>query len=199
MKSREEELAARLKGYLDRSAAELRPGLAYRLQQARAQALSRLAENAQEAVSGGLVGAHGLVGAGAGGGDVRAQSGQRPFLAQGRLWLAVGVVALAVLGWQQWTAWQEIDELEAIDAEILTSDLPVGALADRGFRLFLEVAPPPMPEPVDPEDAAAGEAAPASVDAAPADAVPAEGRQGDAPAGAPVPRSRAPFIDQRVA
>ena len=136
----EEEIASKLRTYLDKGTAELRPGLAYRLQQARAQALSRLAESAAPAASGGLVGAHGLVGAGGLIGPIGTDDG-RPFIARGKLWLAIGLLALAILGWRQWVAWQEIAELEDLDAQILTSDLPIDALVDRGFRLFLEIAP----------------------------------------------------------
>lgn len=141
MKSREEELATKIRGYLDQAATDLRPGLAYRLQQARAQALARLAENPQAADAGRLVGAHGLLGAGAGGGHLPTDVGQRHVLTPTRMWLGAGLLALAVLGWQQWTAWQELAELEDLDAQILTSDLPIDALIDRRFHLFLEVAP----------------------------------------------------------
>lgn len=136
----EEAIALKLRTYLDKGTAELRPGLAYRLQQARAQALSRLAESAEPAASGGLVGAHGLVGAGGHVGPIGTEGG-RPFVAKGKLWLSAGLVALAILGLQQWVAWREIAELEDLDAQILTSDLPIDALVDRGFRLFLEIAP----------------------------------------------------------
>ena len=163
MKSREEELAGKIRACLDQAAADLRPGLAYRLQQARAQAMG-LAGSPQAAAGGRLVGAHGLLGAGAGGGNLPAASGPRPLFAQGRVWLGIGVIALAVLGWQQWVAWQERSDIEDLDAQILTSDLPVDALVDRGFHLFLEIAPtlpPPMPPPPDEAEAAGQAPAPA--------------------------------------
>jgi hypothetical protein len=164
----EEELAGKLRTYLDRAAGELRPGLAYRLQQARAQAVGRLTENTQPAVAEGLVGARGLVGAGAGGGSFGTDGG-RPFVTKGKFWLAAGLLALAVLGWQQWVAWREIAELEDIDAQILTSDLPIDALVDRGFRLFLEIAPT-LPEAQDAPAAAVGAEAQAMDTPAPAGA-----------------------------
>lgn len=141
MKSREEELAGKVRQYLDQATNDLRPGLAYRLQQARAQALARLGESPQGAASGRLVGAHGLLGAGAGGADLPAGGAGRPVFSAGRLWVGAGVLALALLGWQQWTAWQELAELEEVDAQILTSDLPIDAFVDRGFQLFLTIAP----------------------------------------------------------
>jgi hypothetical protein len=171
MTSSEEELAGKLRTYLDQAAAELRPGLAYRLQQARAQALGRLAENAQSAPSGQLAGARGLVGAGAAGGYLKTGD-DRPVLSPARLWVAAGLLALAILGWQQWMAWQELAEVEDLDAQILTSDLPIDALVDRGFHLFLQIAPR-LATPEDPpaaEGAATGEKAEASTAPAPAGA-----------------------------
>lgn len=170
----EEEVAGKLRAYLDKAAAELRPGLAYRLQQARAQALGRLAENAQSAPSGALAGAHGLIGAGAGGGSFSAGD-ERPVVSRGKLWLAAGLLALTILGWQQWVAWQELAEVEDLDAQILTSDLPIDALVDRGFHLFLEIAPT-IAEP---------EAPPTADEAAEGDR--ASAADAPAPSGAPKP------------
>ena len=65
---------------------------------------------------------------------------------------------MAAFGWQQWS-WQELAEVEDLDAQILTSDLPVDALVDRGFHLFLEVAPTLALMPPPPEEDAAGSAA----------------------------------------
>ena len=45
------------------------------------------------------------------------------------------IAAAAMFGYQQWTAWQELEELEDLDAQILTSDLPIDAYLDRGFQL----------------------------------------------------------------
>jgi len=181
MTDREEEFAGKLRSYLDRAAGDLRPGIAYRLQAARAEALAHLTESPQQAGSGHLVGAHGLVGAGAVGGSFKTPD-VRPRLSQSRLWTVVGLLALAIFGWQQWTAWQELDELEDLDAQILTSDLPVDALIDRGFHLFLQVAPTLMPsdapasgEPADAADRDAPKAdAPSTPASEPAAAQPAE-------------------------
>lgn len=185
MKSREEELAGKVRSYLDQAAADLRPGLAYRLQQARALALGRASEASRTAGSGRLAAAHGLVGAGAGGGNLPAASQGRPALTSGRLWLGVGLVALAVLGWQQWTTYQEIAEVEALDAQILTSDLPIDAFVDRGFRLFLEVAPQmklPDEGAVEPAEA---EPADEPAAAEPREGAPAVQTEAQAPAAAP--------------
>ncbi len=48
----------------------------------------------------------------------------------------------AMIGYQQWTAWQELQELEDLDAQILTSDLPIDAYLDRGFQLWLKTGKP---------------------------------------------------------
>lgn len=131
MSSREEEFGKRLAGYLDQGSADLRSGIAYRLQQARAAALER----AQPARSsdGLLKGAHALAGSGGSG----TQGGGRPFLLQPRVWLGVAMLVAAMIGYQQWTAWQELEELEDLDAQILMSDLPIDAYLDRGFQQWL--------------------------------------------------------------
>lgn len=164
MKSREEAFAGRIKVLLDQAATDLRPGLGYRLQQARAQALGRLADNRQTERSGRLVGAHGLVGAGAAGGSLPDLAPPRPLFAQGRVWAGIAAIAVAAFGWQQWQAWQDLAEVEDLDAQILTSDLPIDAFVDRGFQLFLTI-PPALPEPAAPAE---GEAAAAPEGEAPA-------------------------------
>lgn len=166
MKSREEEFAGKVGVHLDRAVADLRPGLAYRLQQARGQALARLAGSEREAAAGGLVGAQGLVGAGAGGANLPAGT-SRPVVTPVRLGLAAAMLALAMLGWQQWRAWQELAELEDIDTRILSSDLPIDAFVDRGFQQFLEVAPTLVPADEQPAEGEAP-AAEESVDETPA-------------------------------
>jgi len=138
MTSPDQEFASRLKEHLDRSAGDLRPGLAYRLQQARAAALGQLEEKRQTAVAGGLVGAHGLaggLGTGTLGGGPR-----RPLQHRIALGLGIAILAAAMFGWYQWKAWQEVEELSDIDAQILTSDLPIDAYVDRGFQNWLSTA-----------------------------------------------------------
>lgn len=139
MTSHEEEFAKKLKAYLDEGSAELRSGVAYRLQQARAAAIARAAGEATVAEVSTLEGTPSLAGmsrAGPGGG------GERPLYAQPRVWLAIGVLVAAMIGYQQWTAWQDLQELEDLDAQILTSDLPIDAYLDRGFQLWLKTSKP---------------------------------------------------------
>lgn len=120
----QDEFAKKIKGYLDSGAADLRAGTAYRLQQARAKALARLHEPA--AVRQSQL-AHALVGGGATGGGRRS------------VWFGVGLLLLAAaaFGWQQWSIYQQTRELEELDAQILSSDLPIDAYLDRGFQTWL--------------------------------------------------------------
>lgn len=46
--------------------------------------------------------------------------------------------AVALYGWQQS---QRLAELEEIDSELLTDDLPIDALLDRGFEAWLKKRP----------------------------------------------------------
>ena len=52
--------------------------------------------------------------------------------------ILIGVGAL--LGWQQWQAWQQQLDIEETDAAILTSDLPIDAYLDHGFQAWLKHA-----------------------------------------------------------
>ena len=131
--SREEEIGRAVKGYLDQGVVDLRSGIAYRLQQARAAALARAAEPAS-ASDGLLQHAHGLAGLG---GTAGVPRDERPLLLRPRVWLGIALLAAAIFGYQQWTAWQELEELEDLDAQILTSDLPIDAYLDRGFQQWL--------------------------------------------------------------
>ena len=132
--SREEDFGRAVKAYLDAGTAELRSGVAYRLQQARAAALARVAEQATSS-DGLLQHAHGLAGVG---GPRGTRRGARQLLLQPRVWLGIALLAAAMIGYQQWTAWQELEELEDLDAQILTSDLPIDAYLDRGFQQWLK-------------------------------------------------------------
>ncbi|MFO1317754.1 MAG: DUF3619 family protein [Burkholderiales bacterium] len=122
----QDEFAKKIKGYLDAGAADLRAGTVYRLQQARAQALARMAEPAR-AEAPRL--AHALAGGGSTGGGGNRRT----------LWLGVGILLIVAgaFGWQQWQAYQQTRELEELDAQILSSDLPIDAYLDRGFQTWL--------------------------------------------------------------
>ena len=123
----EDEFAKKITGYLDAGTRELKSGTAYRLQQARAAALARL-QDPKRAPEMALAGAGGTLGGG------------RPFYAQVRVWIGVALIAAAAFGWQQWQAYQAINEAEEIDAHLLSSDLPIDAYLDRGFQVWLKTA-----------------------------------------------------------
>ena len=141
MNGDERQFTDAIRRHLDVGVAQLRPGVAYRLQHARASALARLGETAQAASGGDLIGAHGLASAGgpdlSGPGEPRGSEWLRK-----RRWLAVALVAAALIGYQQWSAWQEAQALEDLDIQILSSELPIDAYLDRGFQLWLKTSQP---------------------------------------------------------
>jgi Protein of unknown function (DUF3619) len=132
MTTRDEDFAKKITTYLDRGAADLKAGTAYRLQLARAEALARLADP-QRAAELRVAGAQ----AGGGSGTV---GGDRRFWASGRLWIGIALIAAAGVGYQQWEAYQQQNDLEETDAAILSSELPIDAYLDRGFQNWLKHA-----------------------------------------------------------
>ena len=131
MTSREIETAKKITPYLDHATADLKAGIVYRLQLARAEALTRLSDP-HRVVAPELAQAL----AGAGGVGSRPSPG-----ASLRLWIAVALFAVvAGLGWQQWRAFQDVKEFEELDAQILSSDLPIDAYVDRGFQNWLKAS-----------------------------------------------------------
>ena len=134
MTAREDDFGKRIKAYLDQGMPALRSGVAYRLQQARAAALAQAAGLAEAAPAQTRERAHGIAGLPGSAAGGRA----RPFYGQARFWLALLILVAGVFGYQQWLAWQDLAELEDLDAQILTSDLPIDAYLDRGFQLWLK-------------------------------------------------------------
>ena len=51
--------------------------------------------------------------------------------------MGILILAAGVFGWQQWQFDQQTRELEELDAQILSSDLPIDAYLDRGFQTWL--------------------------------------------------------------
>jgi hypothetical protein len=122
-------IAARITGVLDQGKDGLRAGTAYRLQQARAAALARLDPAYAQSIA--LTPAF----AGAPGGHA---TGRRTFRSPVR-WLGILLIAgAATFGWQQWRAFQQVQEFQDLDAQILSSDLPLDAYLDRGFLNWLK-------------------------------------------------------------
>jgi hypothetical protein len=125
----ETEIAKKIKGYLDRGAAELKLGTAYKLQLARQRALAPLADPQR-------VGQVSLAGAGGG------TFGGRPLLADARIWIGVLALVAGIMYFQYWQSAQQAREIEETDAAILTSDLPIEAYVDRGFQNWLKYPEP---------------------------------------------------------
>ena len=55
-----------------------------------------------------------------------------------RILLPVAMLVLALAGLQYWQQNQRIEEIEEIDAQLLTDDLPIDAYLDRGFQNWLK-------------------------------------------------------------
>jgi len=130
MTTHEQEFGKKITTYLDAANRELKSGTLYRLQQARGAALARVSD-ARRAPELALAGAGGSM------------AGPRPFYSQVRFWIGVALIAFAGLGWQQWQAYQAVRDAEEVDAQLLTSDLPIDAYLDRGFQVWLKTAGQP--------------------------------------------------------
>ena len=129
MTTRDDDFAKKITTYLDQGATDLKAGTAYRLQLARAEALARLADP-QRAAELRVAGANAGGGSGTAGGD-------RSFWASGRLWIGIALIVAAGFGYQQWQAYQQLNDIEETDAAILSSDLPIDAYLDQGFQNWL--------------------------------------------------------------
>lgn len=126
----DEEFAKKITGYLDVGTAGLKSGTAYRLQQARQQALARMGPQPEPVAHTRL--AHAFASAGGG-----ASGGAPSLWKSGRLWLGILAIVAASFAWQQWQLYQQTRELEELDAQLLSSDLPIDAYLDRGFQNWL--------------------------------------------------------------
>ena len=126
-----ENFSKKITAYLDIGAAGLKAGTAYRLQNARAVALARLAgSDGVRAPESRL--AHAFVGS-----NGSASSGGRKLRTSARLWLGIAIIVAAVFGYQQWQVYQQVNDIVELDAQILSSDLPIDAYLDQGFRNWL--------------------------------------------------------------
>jgi uncharacterized protein DUF3619 len=125
----ERETAKKLTSYLDLGVAGLKPGIAYRLQQARQKALAGAAEPLR---------ARELALASGGG---RMQD-RRHLLADARIWISVLLLVGGVLYFQYWQSMQQARDIEETDVAILSSELPIEAYLDRGFQNWLRSSEP---------------------------------------------------------
>ena len=130
MTTNDQDFAKKITAYLDQGTAGLKAGAAYRLQSARQEALARLADP-EHAADLALAGAQSAGGSGTLGGG-------RNLWTSGRLWIGVALIAAAGFGFQQWQAYQQLNDLEETDVAILSSDLPIDAYLDRGFQNWLK-------------------------------------------------------------
>jgi hypothetical protein len=115
-----------LRPYLDASAQDIKPGIAYRLAEARRAAVASL--DAQTASATATSGSS-LVMAG----------GWRTRISDWRFW-ATGLMVAGVLstyGVQQWNDFVTARDTADVDVMLLADDVPVDALLDRGFSHFL--------------------------------------------------------------
>ncbi len=126
----EQEIAKKIKSYLDHGTADLKAGTAFRLQRARQLALTRLSAPQQMPE---------YTLAGAGGATF---GGRRRFFADARIWIGVLLVVGSLLSYQYWQAAQQAHDIEETDAAILSSELPIEAYLDRGFQAWLKRSEP---------------------------------------------------------
>lgn len=124
--------AKKITTYLDHGVADLKAGISYKLQLARAEALARLADpkrapETRVAVTGDVNGSG-------------TASGGRGAGGRGWLWVGIALILAASFGYQQWQAYQQLNEIEETDAAILSSELPIDAYLDRGFQNWLKRA-----------------------------------------------------------
>ncbi|MEJ7667782.1 MAG: DUF3619 family protein [Casimicrobiaceae bacterium] len=130
MTIKDDDFAKKLTGYLDRGALELKAGTAYQLQQAREAALARLTQpqRASELQ---------VVLAGGAGVSAGRDSGRESILRSARLWSGILLIVAAGFAYNEWLNFQQLSENEELDAQILSSDLPIDAYLDRGFQNWL--------------------------------------------------------------
>ena len=102
-----------------------------RVVDARAAALARLAgSDGIRAPESRL--AHAFAGSGG-----SSSSGGRSLWTNARLWLGIAIIVAAGFGYQQWQVYQQVSDIVELDAQILSSDLPIDAYLDQGFRNWL--------------------------------------------------------------
>ena len=116
-----------LRPYLDAGAQDIKPGIAYRLAEARRAAIASL--DVQTASSTSANGGTLVMAGGSRGGRV----------SDWRFW-ATGLVVAALLSsysYQQWNEMVIARDTADVDVMLLADDVPVDALLDKGFSHFL--------------------------------------------------------------
>ena len=118
----EQHFGNKVRHLLNQGLDEVRPSTAARLQAARAQALARQRPEPAPA----LALADNVIGTFGGWGSVAL-----------RVVVPVALLVGGLAGLYSWEQNQRIAEVEDIDAQLLTDDLPVEAYLDRGFQNWL--------------------------------------------------------------
>lgn len=124
----DDDFAKKITGYLDTGTAGMKPGTVYRLQRARQAALARMAGTAplqQSRLAHAFAGTRGKAPSSGG------------LWTSARLWLGIVAIVAAGIAFQQWQVYQQAREIEELDVQLLSSDLPIDALLDRGFQNWL--------------------------------------------------------------
>ena len=115
-----------LRPYLDASVQNIKPGIAYRLAEARRTAIASLdAETASSTV--------------ASGSTLATVGGMGRRITDWRFW-GTGLIVAALLstyGYQQWDEMVTARDTADVDVMLLADDVPVDALLDKGFSHFL--------------------------------------------------------------
>ena len=130
MTIKDDDFAKKLTGYLDRGALELKAGTAYRLQLAREAALARLTQPQRASEMQ-------VVHAGGAGVSEGGHAGRGSVWRSARLWFGILLIVAAGFAYNEWLNYQQLSENEELDAQILSSDLPIDAYLDRGFQNWL--------------------------------------------------------------
>ncbi len=115
-----------LRPYLDASAQNIKPGIAYRLAEARRAAIASLdAQTASNTVVSGS--------------SLAMAGGMGHRVTDWRFW-GTGLIVAALLsmyGYQQWDEMTTARDTADVDVMLLADDVPVDALLDKGFSHFL--------------------------------------------------------------
>ena len=115
-----------LRPYLDAAAQNIKPGIAYRLAEARRGAIAALDVQSASSTVGN-------------GGTLAMTGGWRSRVTDFRFW-ATGLLVVGVLstyGAQQWKEIVTARDTADVDVMLLADDVPVDALLDNGFAHFL--------------------------------------------------------------
>ena len=115
-----------LRPYLDASAQNIKPGVAYRLAEARRAAVASMDAQTASSIS-------------ASGSTLALAGGWRTRVSDWRFW-ATGLIVAGVLstyGFQQWNDFVTARDTADVDVMLLADDVPVDALLDKGFSHFL--------------------------------------------------------------